>query len=162
MSNLLSGWTFIFTIINFIILYLVLKRFLFKPVTAYMEKRTNSIKESIKKAEDANREAENLKMEYDKKLNESAIQADMIIREAKEKARKEYDEIIKEARREAENIKARGLEEIEKQREQMMKEIKKEASALIFAAVEKLIDANIDSEKNRKLVEKFLNESDVA
>lgn len=162
MSNLLSGWTFAFTIMNFFILYFILKRFLFKPVTNYMEKRTNSIKESFKKAEDANKAAESLRKEYENQLEMANETANKIIEEARKNARKEFDDIIKEAKLEAEAIKSKGDQEVSYKHEQMMKKLREEAASLVFAAAEKLIEVNLDEDKNRQLVERFLNDIDVA
>jgi F-type H+-transporting ATPase subunit b len=56
----------------------------------------------------------------------------------------------------------KGREEIEREREQMLKDIKGQVAGLALAAASKVIDANMDNERNRALVDKFIDEEGVA
>lgn len=154
--------TFIFAIINLGILYWVLKKLLFVPVTKFMENRTKGIENSIQTAEQRLAEAEAMKKGYENQLAKTKEQADAIIKEAREKAAKEYESLIARAKEESQEIVARTRADIENERQQMLKEVRNEVASLALAAASKVIEANMDNEKNRNLVEKFINEEGAA
>lgn len=154
--------TFIFAIINLGILYFALKKLLFKPITEFMENRTKNIEDSIQTAKQKNAEADNIKKDYEIKLLTAREQADSIVKEAKGRATREYDSLITQAKEESQELINRAIAEIELERQQMIKEIRNEVASLALAAASKVIEANMDSEKNRALVEKFINEEGAA
>ena len=154
--------TFIFSIINLGILYFALKKFLFKPITEFMENRTKKIEDSIQTAKQKNAEADNIKKDYEIKLLTAREQADSIVKEAKGRAIREYESLIIQAKVESQGLIDRAIADIELERQQMIKEIRNEVASLALAAASKVIEANMDSEKNRALVEKFINEEGAA
>lgn len=154
--------TFIFVIINMTVLYFLLKRFLFKPVTNFMDKRKKSIIDSIEEAERKTAEAENIKQTYEKYMKETRRQADKIMTDAYSRADKQYNAIIKEARQEAECILQKAKDEIEKERIEMLKEIKSQVADIALTAASKLLEVNMDTESNRVLVDKFIDEAGAA
>ncbi len=86
--------TFVFVAINLLVLYIIMKKILFKPVTQFMENRTKSIKDSIENAEKNKADAAKLKEQYEFQLRTAKTEAERIITEAKARASKEYDAII--------------------------------------------------------------------
>ncbi len=153
---------FILVFINLLVLYFLLRKFLFKPVTQFMENRTNMIKDSLDNAEKTKLEANGLKQKYEEELRASKNQADQIINDAKAKANKEYEEILNNARKDAEAILAKGREEIERERAQMIKEVRSQVTGLALVVASKVVEANMDNEKNRVLAEKFIDEAGAA
>lgn len=154
--------TFVFTIINLFVLYIILKKVLFKPVTEFMEKRANSIKESIDAAERDKAEALELKAKYEEELKKAGEQAEKIIKEANKKAQVEYENIIKAAKIEAENIRLKLTEEIEIERNKMIKEMKNQVVSLALEAATKVMEANMNTEANNRLVNEFIDEKGIA
>mgnify|MGYP001161910552 FL=1 len=153
---------FIFVFINFMILYFFLRKFLFKPVTQFMENRTNMIKNSLDNAEKSKNEASQLKLQYEEQLKSAKDEADKIINDAIAKANNEYEEILNNARKDAEAILAKGREEIEIERAQMLKEVKSQVASLALTVASKVVEANMDNESNRRLAEKFIDEAGAA
>jgi len=153
---------FIFVFINFMILYFFLRKFLFKPVTEFMENRTNMIKNSLDNAEKSKTEASQLKLQYEEQLKTAKDEADKIINDAVAKANKEYEEILNNARKDAEAILAKGREEIELERAQMLKEVRSQVAGLALTVASKVVEANMDNESNRRLAEKFIDEAGAA
>ena len=127
-----------------------------------MENRTKNIEDSIQTAKQKNAEADNIKKDYEIKLLTAREQADSIVKEAKGRATREYDSLITQAKEESQELINRAIAEIELERQQMIKEIRNEVASLALAAASKVIEANMDSEKNRALVEKFINEEGAA
>lgn len=158
----LNAYKVIMVAINLIILYLFLRKILFKPVTQFMENRTKAIKDSIENAERTKSEAAQLKQQYVDQLNTAKGQGEAIIEESRIKAEKEYDRIIAAARRDSENILEKAREEITLEREQMLKEVRAHVAGLALAAASKVIEANMDTETNRVLVDRFIDEAGVA
>lgn len=152
------NWTFLFQIINTLILYYILKRILFKPVTGFMESRKSSIADSLKEAETKEKEAEELKAEYQSKLDKAQDEAREIIREATKRADERSNEIIKEAQDEAARIMDRAEAEIEREQKKAINLLKDEMATLAVMAAGKMINKNLDGESHNKLIKEFIDE----
>jgi F-type H+-transporting ATPase subunit b len=138
----LNQWTWLITFINLIVFYILMKKFLFKRVTQFMDNRTKSIKDSIDNAEKSKAEAAELKTQYAEKLHSAKVEADNILNEARSRAGKEYEEIVANARIEAENILAKAREEIDR-KEELLKDVKSQVAGLALAAASKVLEANM-------------------
>ncbi len=148
---------FIFVAINLVILYFFMRKLLFKPVTEFMEKRSKGIRDSLDNAERDKSEAAELKKKYEEQLNTARAEADRILEEARARANKEYESILSEAKKNSELIISKARDEIEREREQAMKGIKSQVAGLALAAASKVIEANMDTDSNRVLVDKFID-----
>ena len=120
------NWNIIWTFVNLIILYILLRKFLFGPITAMMEKREGEIKSSLDNASAAKQEAAALKAAYTDKLKTAEAAAGDIIKSAKEEAKAKRDEIISKAKEDAGNI------VLEKERS--ISEAKSEIASLVMDA----------------------------
>lgn len=149
-------------IINIAILFVCMKLFLFKPVTEFMEKRSNDIQKDIDDAKSELSNAEALKKQYEDMLKDARGKSDQIITDAKTRASQEYDQIIQQARKDAEGIIQKANQSIEIERQNVMKQIRNDITSLAFAAASRILQKNIDTEENKKVVEKFLDEEGVA
>ncbi len=152
----------VFAILNLLLLYFVLRKVLFKPVTEFMENRTQSIKNSIDDAEKQKSEAMELKRSYEEQITHAKEAAENIVREARAKAEAEHDRIVAEAHMEAEALISRANEDIESERRQMLSELRAQVAGLALAAASRVIEVNLDTEKNRTLVDKFIDEAGAA
>ena len=152
------GWTTIFQIINTIILYLIMKKLLFKPVVGFMEARKNSISDSLKEAEEKNKEADMLKAEYQEKLSNAQEEARQIIREATKRAEERSTEIVKEAEGQAVKILDRAELEIQREQKKAMNLLKDEMATLAVMAAGKMIKKSLDEEGHNELIREFINE----
>lgn len=152
----------VFAILNLLLLYFVLKKVLFKPVTEFMENRTQSIQNSINDAEKQKADAMELKRSYEEQIAHVEDDAEKIIHDARAKAEAEHDRITAEARKEAEALIARAKEDIEIERRQMLTELRAQVAGLALAAASRVIEVNLDTEKNRTLVNKFIDEAGAA
>lgn len=155
-------FTFLWTGINLVVLYLFLKHFLFKRVGNYMDERSKKIEDSMREADEMIAEGAKLKSEQQSLLEAARDDRSYILLEARKKADAETDSIIDGAKHEGERLLANAREEIEREREKMMGELRGEVASLALKAASKVIEANMDSEKNRKLVDEFLDKEGVA
>lgn len=155
-------YTFLFVALNLLILYFFMKRILFKPVTQFMENRKNSIETALNDAEQAKLEAAESRKSYDQQIRNIKVDSDRLVNEAKQKASREYEEIVAAAKKEAELILQKGREEVERERAEMLKQVKQQIAVLAISAATKVVQQNMDSETNKSLVEKFIDEAGAA
>lgn len=150
--------TFIFSIVNIIILFVLLKKILFKPVTNMMNARTEKIKKNIEDAQNNKVESERLMAEYREQLEKLKDEANTIINNAHQKAQTEAEDLLKKTKEEAENILQRAREQGQRETEKALEDIKNQVASLAIEAASKVIEKNMDNESNRKLVQEFIDE----
>ncbi|MBE6024898.1 MAG: F0F1 ATP synthase subunit B [Cellulosilyticum sp.] len=151
-------WNIIWTFVNLIVLYLLMKKFLFGPVTEMMEKRTKSIEDSFAEAESKNKEAEQIKAEYEEALRQSEVKAEELIYEARERANVVYEKTVKEAEEEAAKLIAAANKAIEIEKKKSMQDVESHIIDLTMVAASKVIGKNIDAEANKQIMDDFLAE----
>ncbi len=149
-------WTALFTLCNMIITFLLLKKFLFKPVRKVIDDRQNEIDELYAKADESNAKADALKAEYEDKLQDAIDERDNIIREAKARGMDKEEEIISEAKKEAEKIVAKAQADIVVERERAIKEIRNDISEIAVSIAEKVTEKEINAEDQEQLVSSFI------
>lgn len=162
MLESLNGFKFIMAFFNLIILYVVLRKVLFKPVMEFMDKRTKSIEDSLADAEKQKAEAAEMKAAYETQLKDARDEGKKIIDTAVAKAMIQQETILADAQQQAEAILAKAKEDIQLERTQMLRDIRNEVAGLALAAASKVLEANMDTENNRLLVDKFIDEAGVA
>lgn len=148
----------IWTFVNIIVLFLFLKKFLFKPVNEIIERRRNAIMGSLQDAEDRRTEAHQLKGHYEEELKVAGEQASVIVREARERAELEYNKILQDAKTEAARIMTDAEKSIELERVKAMEKAQAEIAGIALLAASKLINKNVDDNDNRQFLGDFLKE----
>lgn len=149
----------VYNIINILILFILLKKFLFKPVTDIMEKRQSIIEASLQEAEDNKVQSANLKAQYEKSLKEAKEEAVAIVKEAKVKADAEYDKKMAIAAEDAKLTVENAQKAISLEREKAVRSAKSEIAALAIAAATKVVEKEANSDSNKKLLDDFLSEA---
>jgi F-type H+-transporting ATPase subunit b len=158
----LNSFKFILAALNLVILFVILRKVLFKPITEFMENRTKAIADSIESAEAQKTEAAQLKRQYEEQLKSAKTQGEKILENAVSAAEQERERIVTGAKQEAESLLTAAREEIEREHEQMLKDIRSQVAGIALAAASKVLEANMDTESNRQLVEKFIDEAGAA
>lgn len=154
----LKLWTMAFQIFNTFILFLVLRKLLFKPVSEFMQSRKNDIAASIDEAKEKNKEADKKKKEYEAKLQFAEQEGRDIIKEASKKAEERASQILKDVEAEAAKMIERAEEETKRQNQKAMNELKDEMASLAIMAAGKIIDKSLDEEKHYGLIKEFMDE----
>ncbi|MBS7008282.1 F0F1 ATP synthase subunit B [Anaerostipes sp.] len=148
-------WTFV----NLIVFFLILKKILFKPVMGMIEKREQMINGQIQDAEQKNTQAGLLKEKYEGELKNANQEAAQIVKTAKERGKEEYQRILKNANEEASKVIADANKTIETEREKAMQGIQNEIAGMAIAAASKVIQENVDQAANEKILDDFLKEA---
>ena len=79
-------WGVFWIVFNIIILFILLRIFLFKPVLGIIEKRQNMIQGQLDDAASKNKEADDLKNRYEESLKSAKEESFQIVNDAKERA----------------------------------------------------------------------------
>ena len=153
----IAPWTMIFTWVNLIILVLLMKKLLFKPVLNMLEARDKEVSEMYENAETAQSSAEALEKEYNEKLSMAKEEASKIMKDAKHDAAIRGEEIVGEAKREASAIIEKAHKEIEREKEAAISEIKNDIASIAVDIAQKVIEKDLQESDHEKLVSEFID-----
>ncbi len=153
------GSGLVFTVINLIVFYLLLKRFLFGPIQNIMKQREEMIQGKIDHANAMEEQAKSNKQKYEQVLATAHDESKRIIKEAKQEARQEADAILAEANQEVIRIKKDAESAIELERKREMKKMQDQVAGLALTAVHKVLSEQLNEQENEKLYNRFLKET---
>ena len=149
---------FVPALLGFLIIWVVLAKFAWPKILANMEAREAKISGDIEAAEQAKKQAQEQLSNYEAKLAGAQRDADAIIDEARTTAKKAQERIVEEANKQADDIVTRGRATVESERRATMVDLTNTIADVSVNAAAKIIDKNLDTEGQRKLVEKYLDE----
>lgn len=152
------NWTFVFQLINTLILFLILKKFLFGPVTNFMKKREDEIKNQIQAAKNLDEDAQKLKAEYELKLTHADDEGKEIIKKYTQRAENRAFEIVKTAEAEVDTMKLNAHRELERERVKAVNELKGQISELTILAASKVVEKDLNEADHKELINKFISE----
>lgn len=145
-------------ILGFLIVLWVLRKVAWGPVLGKLEERRQKIAGDVASAETLRREAEELKAKYESELREIEAQARERIQLAVSEGQKVAEEIRAEARGEADRLRAKVQADIQSEYDKARAALKEDVVKLALGAAERLVSAEMDENRQRKLVEDFLSE----
>lgn len=150
----LSFWT----LVVFGILVFILGKYAWGPILAAVDAREKGIQSALDEAADRNEEASKLLAEHKEQLADARRQANELLAEGKTAGDNVRKEIEEKARAEGQAIIERARAEIQRERDAAIAELRKESVDLALAAATRLMQENLDQEKDRALVERYLTE----
>ncbi len=145
-------------IINFIVFFLLLRRFLFPPLLRMLDERKQRIAEGLAAADIARKEAEAERARLMAQIEAERKEAQARIAAASAEAERVKAEIIAQAQREAEVIKAKAIAEAEAERQRILAEAHRQIAELTVLATERVVRRSLDESLQRRLIEDFLAE----
>lgn len=151
----------IIQIVGFLLLLWVFTRYFWKPIYAMLESRRADINATYDKIEADRRAMEQLRADYEQRLNQIEAEARERIQKAVSEAQELREQILAEARLQAEDIVARAREQAELEREKLATELQEHVANLALRATEHLIRETLDEERHRKLVREFIQHAEV-
>ena len=155
-----EGGLMLWTVVIFLLLLLILKRFAWPAVLGAVEAREQALEQQLAEAERSRAEAAKLLEEHKRLLGDAKGQAHAIVLEARQLAEKERAVALEKVKQEQEELLARARREIVAERDRAIAELRREAVDLSLAAASKLIEKRLDSETDRKLVLEYLTALD--
>lgn len=151
-------WNIVISLLNLTIMFLILKKLLFKPVQNIIAKRQSSVDLQYENAANAEKIANENRAKWEETLKGAGNEADSIIKTAQENATRRGDEIVAEAREKAQGIIRQAQSEAEMEKRKAAEEIKKEIADVSTLLSERMLEREINADDHRKLIDSFINE----
>lgn len=151
-------WQILVSLANLLILFLLMKKFLYKPVTQVLEKRRADIEGDYAAADEAKRSALASKAEYEEKLSHAEHEASEMRKSAADEAKRHGERIIAEANARADGIVRAAETQIELDRKKAEADIKREIADVSTKLAEKLIGKEVNTDTHRELIDSFIEE----
>ncbi len=151
-------WNALFVLINLIVFFLLMKKFLFGRIAKVIEERRQLIDSQFREADQANADADARLAEYEEKLASYEEEGESIVSGAKDDARREYDKMIQRAEQDAEGIREEARKQMDAEAAKARRAAKEEIASLAMEAAAKVIGANISAESDSAMFDEFLNE----
>lgn len=150
-------WTMIFAWVNLLILYLLFKKFLFKPLKKMIDSRQKEIDDMYSDAESARASAGELKAEYEEKISQANEESEQILKNAVRRAQLKEEEILKEANDQAERTMERAHEQIALEKKQAINDVKNQVSAMAIDIASAVIERDVSENEHKELIDDFIS-----
>ena len=148
----------IWTLLTFLVMFALLAKLAFKPIAEALDRRSQTIKQSLDEAESARAEAKRSMEEYSKQLADARNQAKKIIDEGKSLGETVRKEVVDKAATEAQAIMQRAQEEIVREKEKSLQELRDTVANLSVLIAGKVIERQVDAATHRQLIESMIND----
>lgn len=150
-------WTMLFAWINLLILFLFLKKFLFKPIKRMIDARQKEIDDMYSDAETSKSAASELKEEYEQKISRANEESEEILRSAVRHAELREEEILREADARAARTLKRAEEQIELEKKRAINEVKDEVSDMAISIAAAVLERDINEGDHKTLIDDFID-----
>lgn len=152
-------WNILYTVINLLVFFLIIKFFLLKPVKKVMDQREQMIKDDLDNAARTKKEAEEIKAEYEGNIKSARDEATQITEDAKKSAAAQKEKILTSANKEASTIIDKAQKNAQLEYEKKMSQLESEIADLALVAAEKVVKESAVSD-DTSAFDKFLSEED--
>lgn len=149
----------VFTIINVLLLFAVVKIFLIKPIHKILDKRKEEVEEQYAAADKVNREAFESKEKYDEALGNIEEEKEKRLLEARNKATEEYDRVVDQAKKESDKIINAAIKEAEEEKKIRLRRANEEITDMVAKAAERIVTADQSEEMDKQLYDRFLEQA---
>ena len=149
-------WQILISLANLLIMFLILKRFLFKPVQKVVREREEQVTKIYGDAEESRSAAMGMKQEYEARLATAREEADGLVRNAVQTAQRKGDQIVSEASAQASRLKQKAEEEIAMERRQMLADVRGELSDIAVSIASKVVEREIQPKSHEAFVDEFI------
>ncbi|MCH7717864.1 MAG: F0F1 ATP synthase subunit B [Chloroflexi bacterium] len=146
-------------LLNFFILLVLLRMFLYRPILDMLDRRAQRIREGLEAADQSKEHAAQAEQEVAQQLDEARRQGQSLIGQAQEAANRIQEEARNQARREGEMLLERARSEIQLERDKAIAELRREFGELTVSAAEKVIGQSLDRQAHRRLIDEVLADS---
>lgn len=147
------------SIVNFLVLLYLLRRFMWGPITATLDARAAKIREGLQMAEDAKAERLRMQAEVERLLGEARREATAIADRMTAAAEAAAAEVRTQARAEADRIREKGKADAVQLHDQALVQLRGEVAAMVVLAASRLLGREIDADQHRSLIEQSLTEA---
>lgn len=149
-------WSILVSLANLLIMFLILKRFLFKPVQKMMAARKQQVDQIYQDAKENRDSAINMKQEYEARLAAAREEADGLVRNAVQTAQRKGDAIVAEANSQASHLKQKAEQEIAQEKKQMLQNVRGEISDIAVSIASKVVEREVKKQDYDGFVDEFI------
>jgi len=155
------NWTLVFAgVINFGLLLYILKRLLFKPALAFLDRRREQIAARIQAARQSESQAQQLVQDKESELQQARERAEGILAEARREAEAVIAQAKVEAKSDAAKILSDSKHRLEQERDRMIHDLREAYADIAVLGAERVLDREIQSDDHRRLLDQLLEEID--
>ena len=147
------------SIVQFLLLFWLLRRFLWGPVQATLQRRADRIREGLEAAEAAKREREQMKVEVERLLAEARQEAAAIADRTTQAAEAAAAQIREQAKAEADRVRERGRTDAQQLHDQALAQLRSEVANMVVLAASRILGREIRPEQHQALIERSLDEA---
>ena len=149
-------WDILISLANLLIMFLIVKKFLFKPVMNIMNARQEQVDKIYNDANQDRSEAAGMKKEYENRLATAREEADGLVRSAVQTAQRRSDAILAEANSQVSHLKQKAEEDIAMEKQQMLKSVQSEISDMAVSIASKVVEREIQKKDHDAFVDEFI------
>lgn len=153
----INGSFLLVQIVNLIIVYVVVSKWIVTPIIGMLEKRRETIANGLEDARVAAEARANAEKEALKVIAEAQSKASQVVREATERAEVVGREIKAAAETEAGKAREKAVAGVEDERNRILSDLRGQVAALSIAATQKLVGEALDEKRQRLLIEEFFS-----
>ena len=153
-----NPWTALFALANFLFLFFMLRKFLFKPVMKMIDDRQKEIDGLYKDAEDAKKDAQAKQQEYDRKLSAAQQTSEQLVREAVARGQSREEEILRQANAQASAMMDKAADDIAREKKKAVNDAKDEISVIALSIAGKVVGRELNDADHARLVDGFIEE----
>ncbi|HZP97642.1 MAG TPA: F0F1 ATP synthase subunit B [Candidatus Limnocylindria bacterium] len=146
-------------LVQFLILYWLLRRFLWGPVTRALDERARKIREGLDMAESAKQERERMKQEVERLLAQARRDAGEIAERTTKAAEAAAADIRQQAKAEADRIREKGRADAQALHDQALAQLRGEVASMVVLAASRILGREVSPEQHRALIERSLDEA---
>lgn len=151
-------WQMLVSLANLLILFLIFKKLLFKPVQNVLDKRRAAIEADFATADAAKQAALASKAEYEEKLSHAEHEASRVRKNASDEAKRHAQRIVAEAKENADGIVKAAEAQIELDKKRAQADMKREIAQVSTMIAEKLIGREVEDKDHEALIDSFIND----
>lgn len=149
----------VFTIINLLVLYLLMKKFLFGPIIKVMDVRKAMIDQQFAGAKEQEDQAKALKEQYEGALKSAREESFQIMEQARKEAKAQADKTVEDTQVKVSAMLAKAQEDINTERENAMRQMKDDVASLAMEAAGKIIGKNSGADQDLSLYDQFIEKA---
>ncbi len=142
-------------IVNILVLYVLLRALVYKPVRKFMQARTERIEKQLTDAKAAEQKAAEEKASYDQLLAQADDQVQQRIREGNQRAGESASEILESASKQAEELLREAKEKAKTERKEAVAALEPEIAGMAVSLAEQILQREISEEDNRQVIDTF-------
>lgn len=151
-------FTAVFTLANTVALFLVLKKFLFKPVLKMIQDRQQEIDDMYADADKAKTDAKLMQEEYRQKLSAATATSEKIVKDAVARGQSREEEIIRQANREADAIRDKATADVSREKRKAVNDAKDQICVIAMDIAGKVVGRELNADDQSQLVDSFIAE----